>query len=182
MINTNKVNEKSVIKIPPKYFHCFQLNDASSALFDIKMDMPLVIGSLPIIKTTKLPKNSTVFYYSANAKGFFEKGPENTIKINGEGKRVKAPLRYNYIDNKNFLYHHFKLSTVLSVIFDDRFDMPIMYGSNQKIQAIINSIPKNSSIFYYQEDLSVKNSFKLYMTYKGSQNTHDPKGSVLASD
>ena len=59
------------------------------------------------------------------------------------------------------------MSEVLSVLFDDEFNMPITYGLNQKIQAILNKINKTSTIFYYKEDTSVKNSFKLFMTYKG---------------
>lgn len=57
MIQTNKVNDKVVInKSEPKYFQCFKLNDSSYALFDIKMDMPLIIASLPIITSTLLPE------------------------------------------------------------------------------------------------------------------------------
>jgi hypothetical protein len=170
MIITNKVNNKLVIKIPkPMYFHCFKLSDSSYALFDIKMDMPLVIGSLSIIQSTKLPTNSTVFYYEVNNKDFFEKLPKKIIDVRGTGSRTKAPLRYNYIDNKMLFYHHFKISNISSVLFDSRFDMPLAYNSNQKIQAVLNVIPKTSTIFYYKEDLLVKNSFKLFMTYVGRE-------------
>ena len=168
MIQIVKVNNKVVIN-KPKYFHCFKLSDTYYALFDIKMDMPLVVGSLSIITTTLLPPNSTIFEYHLNSKLFFEKTAKKTIEIKGEGQRNKPPLRYNYIDKDNIYYYHFKLTDILSVIFDGRFDKPLMYGSNQKIQLILNSIPKNSTIFYYKEDLSVKNSFKLFMTYEGKE-------------
>ena len=167
MLISSKVNDKQVIKIPKKYFQCFKLNESSYALFDIKMDMPIVIGSLAIIKSVKLPQNSTVFLYKINSKNFFEKPVEKTIEINGEGVHQKPPLRYNYIDDKTIFYHYFKLSPVLCVIFGEDFKMPIAYGSNQKIQAVINSIPKNSTIFYYKEDFTVKNSFKFYMVFDG---------------
>jgi hypothetical protein len=98
---------------------------------------------------------------------FFEKGPNKYIEIKGEGLHQKPPLRYHYLDPNKFFYHHFKISPVLSVIFDDEFGMPLAYGSNQRIQAVINKISKTSTIFYYKEDIAVKNSFKLFMTYKG---------------
>jgi hypothetical protein len=166
---TNKVNDKEVIKKQPKpkYYHCFKLSETNDALFDAKMDMPIVIGSIAIIKSTKLPPNSFVFYYELNSQMFFEKGPNKYIEIKGEGLHQKPPLRYHYLDPNKFLYHHFKISPVLSVIFDDEFGMPLAYGSNQRIQAVINKISKTSTIFYYKEDIAVKNSFKLFMTYKG---------------
>ncbi len=165
----NKVNNKDSIKNKPKYFHCFKLSDSSYALFDIKMDMPLIIGSLSIIKSTNLPKGDVVFYYELNSKLYFEKLPDKTIEVNGEGKHQKPPVRYHNLNDKSLFYHHFKLSEILSVLFDERFDMPIVYGSNQKIQAVLNKTPKTSTIFYYKEDLTVKNSFKLYMTFKGKE-------------
>jgi hypothetical protein len=162
----NKVNDKEAIKIP-KYYHCFRISDTEYALFDIKMDMPLIIGSIAIIKSVKLPPNSFVFYYELNSRMFFEKGPEKYIEIKGEGKHRKAPLRYHYMEKDKLFYHHFKISTVLSVLFDDRFDMPLSYGSNQKIQAVLNKINNLATIFYYKEDVAVKKSFKLFMSYKG---------------
>jgi len=164
------VNDKIVIKkIPtPKYFHCYKLNDSSYAFFDIKMDMPIIIGSIAIIKSIKLPSNSTTFYYEINKDGYFEKGPEKTIKVGGDGTHTKPPLRFHDINKKNTVYHLFILSTILSVLWDDDFSMPITYGSNQRIQSVINQLPKNSTIFYYKEDVTVKNSFKLYMTFKGN--------------
>ena len=161
-----KVNDKEVIKTY-RYYHCFKLSESSYALFDIKMDMPIIIGSIAIIKSTQLPPNSIIFSYKLNSVGFFEKEVKKTIEIKGDGKHLKPPLRYHYLNNKKIFYHHFKMSEVLSVLFDDEFNMPITYGSNQKIQAILNKINKTSTIFYYKEDTSVKNSFKLFMTYKG---------------
>jgi hypothetical protein len=166
---TSKVNSKIVIKTaPPKYFHCFKLSESSYALFDIKMDMPIVIGSLAIIKSTQLPKNSIVFYYKIESKGFFEKAPENTITINGEVPHQKPPLRYHYIEKGEFLYHVFKLSNVLYVLWDSNVKMPIIYGSNQKLQATLNQLPKTSTIYYYKEDATVKNSFKFYMMFESN--------------
>jgi hypothetical protein len=161
-----KVNDKQVIK-NQKFYHCFKLNDNHYALFDSKMDMPITIGSIAIIKSVQLPKDSLTFYYKLNSQFFFEKGPEKYIEIKGGGKHQKSPLRYNYIDPDAVIYHHFKLSPVLSVIFDLRFDMPLAHGSNQKVQAILNNINDSTTVFYYKEDMSVKNSFKFYMKYKG---------------
>ncbi len=162
------VNKKETIK-KVKYYHCFKLSDSLYALFDIKMDMPLVIGSLSIIKTFKLPPEAVVYYYKIHASGFFYKGPDKTIDIKGDGKRMKAPLRYSYIDQNTIFFHHFKLSNVLSVIFGDEFSKPLMYGGNQKIQMIKNQIGKDKQIFVYKEDLSFKGSFKLWQVETGSK-------------
>ncbi len=170
MATTSKVNSKIVIKTtPPKYFHCFKLSESSYALFDIKMDMPIVVGSLSIIKSTQLSKNSIVFYYRIGSKGFFEKWPDKTIEIHGEVPHQKVPLRYHYIEKNQFIYHVFKLSPVLYVLWDNTVDMPIIYGSYQRLQATINQIPKNSTIYYYKEDVTVKNSFKFYMMFEGRE-------------
>lgn len=166
MASTIKVNNKLVI-IKPKYFHCFKLSESSYALFDIKMDMPIVIGSLAIIKSIRLPQNSTVFYYELNSKNFFEKGPKKTIDIIGEGKHIKAPLRYHYVKERELFYHYFQLTPVLSVLFDSDFSTPIVYGSNQKIQAVMNHLVKGVTILYYKEDFTVKNSFKFFMMFEG---------------
>jgi hypothetical protein len=165
-----KVNNKETIK-NPIYYHCFKLSNSSYVLFDIKMDMPLIVGSLSIIKTFKLPPEAIIYYYKIHASGFFYKGPDKTIDIKGEGKRMKAPLRYNYIDDNDdtIFFHHFKLSNVLSVIFGGEFDKPLMYGSNQKIQMIKNQISKDKQIFVYKEDLSFKGSFKLWQVEAGSK-------------
>jgi hypothetical protein len=163
------VNDKqTIIRLPePRYFHCYKLNESNVALFDVKMDMPIVIGSIAIIKSCKLPPNSTVFYYKLMAEGFFAKGADKFMEIDGDGKHIKPPLRYHYVDPQRLMYHHFKLSPVVSVLFDDRFTMPIVYGSNQKVQAVINKVSKAASIFYYKEDVTFKHSFKLWMMYKG---------------
>lgn len=163
------VNNKEIIK-KPIYYHCFKLSNSSYVLFDKKMDMPLVIGSLSIIKTFNLPAEAVVFYYKIHASGFFYKGPDKTIDIEGEGKRMKPPLRYGYIDdNDTIFFHHFKLSNVLSVIFGSEFNKPLMYGSNQKIQMIKNQIGKDKQIFVYKEDLAFKGSFKLWQVEAGSK-------------
>ena len=170
MATTSKVNSKIVIKTtPPKFFHCFRLSESSYALFDIKMDMPIVIGSLAIIKSTRLPQNSIVFYYKIGTNGYFEKAPDKTIEVNGEVPHQKAPLRYHYVGKDETIYHVFKLSSVLYVLWDSDIKTPIVYGSNQKLQAVINKTPKGSTIYYYKEDLSVKNSFKFYMMYEGNK-------------
>jgi hypothetical protein len=171
MVTQSKVNSKNVIKItPPKYFHCFKLSDSSYALFDIKMDMPIIIGSLAIIKSTQLPTNSIVFYYEIKSKGFFEKRPEKTIDVKGDGKHQKAPLRYHNLKREPGVYHHFKLTPILFSFWDNEFDMPIVYGSNQKVQATINNIADGSIVYYYKEDANVKNSFKQYMTFESKNN------------
>jgi hypothetical protein len=161
-----KVNQKEIIK-RYNYYHCFQLSDSSYALFDIKMDMPIMMGSLAIIQTILLPLNSIVFLYKSSGVGCYEKGAKKTIEVKGEGKHTKPPLRCHYLKNESIIYHHFKLSNVLSVIFDEDLKLPIAYGSNQKIQAIINKVNKTATIFYYKEDPVFKHSFKMYMTYTG---------------
>jgi hypothetical protein len=167
----NEVNNKETIKkqSKPKYYHCFKLSETNYALFDAKMDMPIIIGSIAIVKSAKLPPNSIVFYYELNSHFFFEKGANKYIEIKGEGIHQKPPLRYHYLNPDKFSYHHFKITPVLSVIFDDEFDSPLAYGSNQRVQAIINKISKTSTIFYYKEDARVEHSFKLFMIYKGKR-------------
>ena len=167
-----KVNDKIVIKkvSMPKYFHCFKLSESSYALFDIKMDMPLMIGSIAIIKSLKLPSNSIVFYYHINDnKGYFEKMPEKTIDVQGEGTYLKPPLRYHHVNDKKKFYHVFKLTPILFVLWDDDVSMPIAYGSYQRIQATLNIIPKDATVFYYKEDASVKHSFKFYTLFEGKK-------------
>lgn len=165
---TNNVNDNKNIK-KPTYYQCFKLNDTYYALFDIKMDMPILIESLAVVKSVKLPLNSVVFYYELNSQLFFSKLPSKYITIQGKGKHQKPPLRYAYIDPKKLTYHHFILTPVLSALFDDRFEMPLAYGGNQKIQAVLNHINKESVIFYYKEDANVPNSFKLFMRYQGKE-------------
>lgn len=161
-------NNLNIINKPvPTYYHCFKLNDSNYALFDIKMDMPIVVGSLNIIKSIFVPPNSYVFYYEPTSKFYFDKVPQLYIKIDGNSKRPKAPLRYKNFNPKKIVYHHFKLSPVLSVLFDEEFDMPLAYGSNQRVFAVINNIPNENTVFYYKEDLMFKNSFKFYMKYQG---------------
>ena len=162
----NTVNQK---EIPKKYYHCFKLSDSKYVLFDIKIDIPLIVGSLGVIKSFQLPENSLVFYYKLNQKGFFEKFPEKYIEIVGINEHTKPPLRFHVMDKDQLFYHHFKVSNVLSSLYDTTFKMPVMYGSNQKIQAILNNIPTSATIFYYKEDASFKKSFKLFMTYSGKK-------------
>jgi hypothetical protein len=162
----NNVNDKQGIKkAEPRYYHCFRLNQNNYAIFDIKMDMPILIGSVAIVKSMKLPDGAVVFSYKIGRDGYFEKTPQKYVEVKGDGKHQKPPLRYHIIHPHKIIYHHFKLSPIVCVIFDDEFDMPIAYGSNQKIQGVINNVNKNSKILYYQEDKGLKNSFKWYMTY-----------------
>jgi len=167
MATTSNVNDKVIINTPPSYFHCFKLTDSSYAIFDSKMDMPVVIGSLALIKGTKLPRNSTVFYYEISSKGYFEKLPDKTIEVKGDVVHRKPPLRYHYISEKELFYQVFKLSPILYVLWDSDVSSPIIYGSYQRLQATINKIPQGSTIYYYKEDLTVKNSFKYYAIFKG---------------
>lgn len=166
---TVQVNVNQTIK-KPSYYHCFKLTDSNYALFDAKMDMPMIQGSIAIIKSVQLPVSSSVFYYKVNTtKGFYEKPPENTIEVKGgTGKYTKPPLRYKGPVRHIPYYHYFKLSTVLYVVFDSLFDIPLMYGSPQRVQAVINKLDKDSSVvFYYHEDYNIKNSFKFWMMYEG---------------
>jgi len=169
------VNNKETIK-NPIYYHCFKLSNSSYALFDIKMDAPIVVATLPIIKTVKLPNNALVYFYKIHSgSGFFDKGADKFIEIKGEGKHMKPPLRplgNNEIDKtcKNTLYfHQFRLNNVLSSIFGGDFTLPLEYGSNQDIQAVKNKIGKDKQIFVYKEDLSFKGSFKLWKVETGSK-------------
>lgn len=161
-----------VIKKPvPKYYHCFKLSDSSYALFDSKVDMPLIIGSISLIQSTKLPQNSFVFYYEINSQFFFNKPPKNYLDMNTDATNVrqKPALRYHYIDPKGVQYHMFKLNSVLWSLFDIEFDMPLAYGSLSKVQAVINKVNETSVIYYYHEDVSVKNSFKVWYVYKNKK-------------
>jgi len=69
------------------------------------------------------------------------------------------------IDKNQKNYHLFKLSTVLYALYDDEMDMPIQYGSLNKIDAAITSLKKHIPgifIFYYDRDITdkAKLSFK----------------------
>lgn len=83
--------------------------------------------------------------------------------------RQKPALRYHYIDPKGVQYHMFKLNSVLWSLFDIEFDMPLAYGSLSKVQAVINKVNETSVIYYYHEDVSVKNSFKVWYVYKNKK-------------
>lgn len=161
------VNQKVVIKTF-RYYHCFKLSDSEYALFDVKMDMPIVIASIAIIKSMKLPVGSTVFYYKFNGT-FFEKAPEKTIEVDGDGKHTKPPIRFKVIDKNMLLYHHFQLDSVTAVLFDSYLDQPIAYGSNQRVAAVISKLEKFVTIAYYKEDGSVKHSFKKWALYAGKK-------------
>lgn len=161
-----EVKQKKSIKTP-RYYHCFKISDSEYVLFDVKLDMPLVQGSLSLIKGVKLPDGAVVWSYHA-PNGVFVKTAARTMEIDGDAKFIKPPLRFKKVDPIAIVYHHFKLSPVLSVLFDT-FDMPIIYGDNQKVQATINKIGKEKTIFYYKEDGSFKNSFKMWMTYEGKK-------------
>lgn len=163
------VNNKETIK-NPIYYHCFKLSDSSYALFDIKIDVPIVVGTLSIIKTVKLPQNALIYFYKIHSgSGFFDKGANKFIEIKGEGKHLKAPLRYGEIDKNTIYFHQFKLSNVLSSFFGDDFSLPLEYGSNQDIQVIKNKISKTQQIFVYKEDKSFPGSFKLWKVEAGSK-------------
>ena len=162
-----KINKKEVIK--NVYYHCFKLGDVYYALFDIKMDMPILIESLSIVSTERLPKNSVIFEYKISSNGYFEKTPKKYMKVHGDGKHQKAPRTPKLIDEKKLIYHHFKLSSTLSVLFDDDLSKPIEYGSNQKIQGALNNINKEATIFYYHEDITLKNSFKFFRIHEGKK-------------
>lgn len=61
------------------------------------------------------------------------------------------------IDPSQKIYHLFKLSTILYVLYDDLMDRPIQYGSLNKIQPTANSIKNNikgSITIYYDKDIT----------------------------
>jgi hypothetical protein len=160
-------------KPAPSYFHCFKLNDSSYVLFDNKLDMPLLIGSIAVIKSIKLPTNHFVFFYKTNPKLYFQKAVEKLIDITGENAKIKPPLRFKKIDDTMIIYHHFKINPAVSALFDVEMNIPIMYGSNQKIQMMLNKINKSSTILYYKEDVMLKKSYKYFMQYNGKKNKED---------
>jgi len=153
----------------PSYFHCFKLSDNSYALFDSKLDMPLLIGSIAVIKAIKLPAKHIVFFYKTIPKIYFQKAVEKFIDIAGENVKAKPPLRFKKLNDITIIYHHFKISPIVSVLFDSEMDIPIAYGSNQRIQAVLNRINKESIILYYKEDITLKNSYKYFMQYEGKK-------------
>ena len=161
--NKNQVIKKSIAK----YYHCFKLSDSSYALFDIKMDMPIIIGSTAVVQATKLPQNSFVFYYEIGSNFFFAKPPKLYLEMNKDASTThqKPALRYHYIDPAGLQYHLFKMSPVLWSLFDIDFSMPLAYGSFSKIQAVLNNINENAVVFYYHEDIANKNSFKVWYRY-----------------
>lgn len=163
-----EVNVKKSIK-KPHYYHCFKISDSEYTLFDVKMDMPMIVGSIAIVKSLKLPENSVVFYYHAPVIAF-EKPPMKTIEIKGDGKYMKPPMRFKKLEKGGFkIFHHFRLSSVLSAFFDEDMDMPVIYGDNQKVQATVTKLDKTNTIVYYKEDGALKNSFKMWMIYEGKK-------------
>ena len=55
------------------------------------------------------------------------------------------------------------MSTVVYALYDDELDMPIQYGSLNKVDAAVQSLRKyikDVYIVYYDRDLSFKESFK----------------------
>lgn len=162
-------DDKSVNK-KKSYYHCFKLSDSEYFLFDVKLDMPIAKGSIAIIKNIQLPKNAVVFYYVVNPSELnFKKTADKTIEIKGDNRQQKPPIRYKKMDKNSLFFHHFRISPTVSVLFDEYFDMPIMYGSNDKINATITNMDASKTIFYYKEDTTVKNSFSLYLVYAGKE-------------
>src|ERR1035437_541018 len=102
------VNNNQPIK--NTYYHCFKLSDSLYALFDVKVDMPIVVGSTSIIQSAKLHPNSLVFNYELNPRSFFEKKTKLYLEMNknANSRHQKPPLRYHYIDSNNIFYHLFK--------------------------------------------------------------------------
>lgn len=160
------VNNNQPIK--NTYYHCFKLSDSSYALFDAKMDMPIVVGSTSIIQSTRLNSNSLVFEYKLNSRSFFEKQAKLYFEMNksANGYHKKQPLRYHYINPNGLFYHLFKLTNVSWSLFDMEFDMPLAYGGLSKVQAVLNHINENAVVFYYQKDTVVKDALKIWYVYR----------------
>jgi hypothetical protein len=162
------VNNNQNVKTPkPTYYHSFKLSDSSYALFDAKMDMPIVIGSVSIIQSAKLAATPLVFDYRFNSRLFFEKQSRLYVEMNKDanGKHQKPPLRYHNIDPLGLFYHLFKLTSTTWSLFGLEFDMPIAYGSYSRIQAVLNKINPDAIVFYYHEDVTNKNSFRVWYRY-----------------
>ena len=82
-------------------------------------------------------------------------------------------MQLKSIDKNQKIYHYFKLSTVIYALFDDEMDMPVMYGSLNKIQTTVDSLHKHIPgvfIIYYDRDLQEKTSFKKNITKTRTNN------------
>lgn len=76
-------------------------------------------------------------------------------------------MQLKSIDKNQKIYHYFKLSTIIYALFDDEMDMPVMYGSLNKVETTVESLRKHIPevfIVYYDRDLQEKTSFKKNMT------------------
>lgn len=161
---TVEVNVKKTIKTP-HYYHCFKLSDSEYVMFDNLMDIPIIRGSIEIIQGVKLPEGSVVWYYRplGQKSAVFQLTPEKTIDVSG-GKtlRIKPPKKIKGVDPSSFIYHHFRLSPVLSALYDVSLDVPVAYGDNQKIDRIKNKFGSAITVITYKESLRIKNSFSMY--------------------
>lgn len=76
-------------------------------------------------------------------------------------------MQLKRIDKDQKIYHLFKMSEVLYVLYDDEMDMPIQYGSLTLVNPAVLSIRKNVkgiTVIYYDRDLSDKITFKKNVT------------------
>lgn len=88
------------------------------------------------------------------------------------------------VDWKQKIYHMFKLSNSLYVLYDDEMDMPIKYGALNDVTPVINSLRKHISgvfIIYYDRDLQDKISFKKNLL-KTRVNNEKSTAVVLSED
>lgn len=72
-------------------------------------------------------------------------------------------MQLKQVDKDQKLYHLFKLNVTEYALFDDKMDMPVQYGSLNKVEAAVTSLRKHIKgifIVYYDRDLSFKSSFK----------------------
>jgi len=59
------------------------------------------------------------------------------------------------IDVKQTLYHFFKLSNTMFILYDNLMDMPIQFGALNTVMPAVHSVKKhvkNSFVIFYEKD------------------------------
>ena len=58
-------------------------------------------------------------------------------------------MTFKKINIKEDLFHYIKLSTSTYVLYDSEMDIPIMYGSKNKVDATVKNLNSKIRINYY---------------------------------
>ena len=79
-------------------------------------------------------------------------------------------MQLKKIDPTALLYHYIERSPTQFVLFDDKMDMPIAWGSRNLVDSVIRRLSSKVNVVYYKRDLIDKASFKKKVVYNGRAN------------